>query len=215
LNSTPKSKNQSYTQAFKNNINEIIKIKDAFLKLSPNEISEIHNVMNSSNQREKPKLNMITKSSSRKQIIIPMETNNVERVMAQSNIHIANINRLLKDIKSKISADYICSDNKRVVIITNKVTTFSDLNVVEKYMKELNNVDSNNIMSSRLPQSKSYLKILGIPYFTEDTNLSVTLNIIERVIKSTHIFDDIVLASQSRVIKTSPKFDMAVVWVNI
>ena len=39
-------------------------------------------------------------------------------------------------------------------------------------MKELNNIDLNNI-SPRLPQSKSYLKILGIPYFLADTNLSV------------------------------------------
>lgn len=62
-------------------------------------------------------------------------------------------------------------------------------------MKELNNVNSNNVMSSRFPQSKSYLRILGISYFTEDTNLFITLDIIKRVIKSTHIFDDIVLAS--------------------
>lgn len=62
-------------------------------------------------------------------------------------------------------------------------------------MKELNNVNSNNVMSSRFPQSKLYLRILGISYFTEDTNLFITLDIIERVIKSTHIFDDIVLAS--------------------
>jgi len=145
LNSTPEFKNQSYTQASKSNINEIIKIKDAFPKLSPNRILEIHNVMNSLNQKEKPKLNMTTKSLSKKQIIIPIKTNNVERVMAQSNMHIANINRLLKGIKSKISADYIRSDNKRVVITTNKVAASSDLNVVEKYIKELNNVNSNNV----------------------------------------------------------------------
>ena len=151
--------------------------------------------MNNINQKNKPKFNIMTKGPSRKQIIISMSINSAKRVMIQSNAHIANINRLLKGVKSEISADYIHSDNKEIVIMTNKIATFSDLNIVEKYMKELNDIELNNIMSSRLPQFKSYLKILGIPYFLEDTNLSVMLDIIKRVIKCIHIFNDIVLAS--------------------
>ena len=142
-----------------------------------------------------------------------MSMNNFERVIitAQTNNHITNINRLLKGVKSEISANYIWSDNKGIVITTNKVVASSNLNIVEKYMKELNNVNSNNAMSSRLLQSKSYLKILDIPYLWKDANLSVTPNIIERVIKSTHIFDDTVLASYPQVIKVSPKSDIAVI----
>jgi len=98
---------------------------------------------------------MMTKGLSRKQIIIPMNINNAERVMLQSNVYIININRLLKDVKSEISADYIHSDNKRIVITTNKVAISSDLNIIEKYMyiKELNSVDLNNVINSRLLQS--------------------------------------------------------------
>ena len=92
--------------------------------------------------------------------------------------------------------------------MTKKVAISSNLNVVEKYMKELNNVDASNIMSSRLSQSKSYLKILGILYFIEDTNLS---DIIKRIIKIFYIFDDIILASQPHIIKASLKFNIAVV----
>ena len=115
--------------------------------------------------------------------------------MTQSNTYITNINRLLKGVKSEISADYIHSDNKRIVIMTNKIAIFSNLNIVEKYIKDLNDIDLNNIMSLRLSQSKSYLKILGILYFLEDTNLSVMPDIIKRVIKCIHIFNNIVLAS--------------------
>ena len=64
-----------------------------------------------------------------------MNTNNAKRVIAQFNMYIANINRLLKEIKLEISADYIHSNNKRIVIITNKVAIFSDLNIVKKYIK--------------------------------------------------------------------------------
>ena len=78
---------------------------------------------------------MMTKGLSRKQIIISMDMNNAERVMSQSNIHITNVNRLLKGVKSEISADYIHSDNKRIVITTNKAAIFSDLNIMEKYIK--------------------------------------------------------------------------------
>ena len=67
--------------------------------------------------------------------------------------------------------------------------------MVEKYMKKLNDVDVSDVISPRLSQLKSYLKILDITYFIKNTNLSVTLDIIERVIKTSYIFDNTVLAS--------------------
>jgi len=92
------------------------------------------------------------------------------------------------------------------------VAISSDLNIVEKYMKELNDVNTSDIMSPKLSQSKSYLKILGILYFIEDTNLS---NIIKRIIKTFYIFDGIILAFQPCIIKASLKLNIAVVWVDI
>ena len=68
-------------------------------------------------------------------------------------------------------------------------------------MKDLNDVDHSDIMSPRLPQSKSYLKVLGIPYFIEDTNLPISSDIVESVIKSMHIFNNRVLASRQHIIK--------------
>ena len=124
-----------------------------------------------------------------------MSSYNADRVIAKSNAHIVNINRLLKDIKSDILADFMCSDNKDIIIMTNKIATASDLNIMEKYVKEVNNVNTKKFMSPRLPQLKSYLKILDISYFIEDTNLSITSNIVKSIIKSTHIFNNIVLAS--------------------
>ena len=101
---------------------------------------------------------------------------------------------MLKDIKSEVSADCICS-NKGIIITTNKVTVYFNLNIMKKYIKKLNNIDSNDIMSPRLSQSKSYLKFLGILYFMEDTDLLIIPDIIERVIQSTHIFNNLVLTS--------------------
>ena len=158
---------------------------------------------------------MITKSPLYKQIIISIGSNNVERVMAQSNVHVTNITRSLKDIKLEVVVDFIRFDNKDIIITTNKVVAISDLNIVDEYMKNLNDIDSSDIMSPSLPQSKLYLKILNILYFVKDNNLSLTSDIIERIIETSHIFNNIVLAFWLCVIKISPKSDMAVICVNI
>ena len=85
---------KSYVQASKRNINDIIKIKEAFLKLSSNKVLEVHNIINKAGNKDKPKFNMITKSLSYKQIIILMDTNNIERIINQVEKHVEN-NRLL------------------------------------------------------------------------------------------------------------------------
>jgi len=67
------------------------------------------------------------------------------------NKHIANINRVLEDIKSNIVTDFIHVDNKSMVITTNKVATNSDLDIIEKYIENIDEVDISKVISSRLP----------------------------------------------------------------
>ena len=64
---------------------------------------------------------MTTKGLSRKQIIIPMSSDNVSSFMKSSSVHVANINRLLRNAKTDILVDYIRSDNMSTTVITNKV----------------------------------------------------------------------------------------------
>ena len=66
-------------------------------------------------------------------------------------------------------------------------------------------------MSLKLPQSKSYLKILDISYYIKNMNLFITTNIIERVLQITYISNDIVLTSHSYIIKVSPKSNIAII----
>ena len=90
------------------------------------------------------------KELSRKQVIVSMSSKNTKRVITKLNTHIMNINSLLKDIKSDISAYFICSNNKDIVITTNKIAAVLDLKIMEKYIKEVNDVNVSNIMSPRL-----------------------------------------------------------------
>ena len=178
-------------------------------------IIEIHNVTNNSGVKRKPKPNMTTKGPSRKQVIISMSEDNARSIVSQANTHVSNINRLLKGVKSEVSANFIQFDNKEIIITTNKITANSDLKVVEEYIKELNDINSNKVIYFCLSQSKFYLKILGIPYYIVNTNSPVIFDVIEKVIKDIHIFNDIILASCLYIIKASPKLDMTIIWVDI
>jgi len=101
--------------------------------------------------------------------------------------------------------EYLEGDSKNITCLLLRMAAFIKQHRLEekteKYMKGLNDVDYSNIMSSRLPQSKSYLKVLGIPYFIKNTNLPIFSDIIESIIKSMHTFNNIVLTSRQHIIK--------------
>ena len=88
-----------------------------------------------------------------------------------------------------------------------------DLSTIKKFLKNINNVNLDLIEGSCLPKSKLYMKIVGLPYKIKQG--VITSNYIEGVLKKTHLFKDVVLASKLCAIKVSPKSNIAVVWVDI
>ena len=102
-----------------------------------------------------------------------------------------------------------------ITIVTNKVVLLSDLQAIENYINNIENINLEDIEALRLSQSKTYLKIIGIPYFMENTNVSITLDFVESVIKANHIFNNLSLISKSHVIKVLPKSDIVIVWLDI
>ena len=61
--------------------------------------------------------------------------------MKDLSFRITNINRALKSIKSDIMADFICADNRGVVITTTKVAGNLNLQTIERYVKNTNNIN--------------------------------------------------------------------------
>ena len=184
-----------------------------FPTLSADEVGKMLKAKNSSGGTKKPKINMTTREQSRREVIIPMIKTNAELIVNSAHIHISNINKCLKNSKSDIFADFIQFNVNGIIIMTNKPTSNLNLTTIEKYLKNIQNVNPNSIESPRLPKSKSYMKIVGLPYLSELGVMSS--DIIEGVIKELHLFKDMTLASKLCVIKVSPKSDKAVVWVNI
>ena len=60
--------------------------------------------------------------------------------------------------------------------MTNKVTSQFNLNTIESYIKNINIINIEDIMTFHLPQSKSYLKIIGISYMIVKFLLTLVLS---------------------------------------
>ena len=159
---------------------------------------------------------MTTKSPSHKQVIISIGNNNIVKFMRNSTIYVTNLNKNLKNAKSEVSVDFIQSDPVGITVVTNKVLLLSNLLIIENYVKNLESINLSQVELPHLPQFKSYLKIIGISFFPHG-NLQDHLNTsdIELIIKQNHMFNNITLVSKPRIIKVSPKSDMAIVWINI
>ena len=97
-----------------------------------------------------------------------------------------------------------------------KVAFQSSMAIIENYVKNSNDINLLQVNEPRLLKSKSYLKIIGIPCFPHtNSQEKLTPNNIEVILKQNHIFNNISLTSKLRVIKVSPKSDMAIVWLDI
>jgi len=73
-----------------------------------------------------------------------MSSTNLERFIVILSKYITNINRALKDI-----TDFIHKDNKELIITTNKVVATSNFNTIKNYIKNVDVVDTNKIISLR------------------------------------------------------------------
>ena len=130
-------------------------------------------------------------------------------------MHVININCALKGLKSSIIADFICVEDKGIIITTNNIASPSDLQEIKKYIKNSFTTDVDQVVSPRLSQSKSYLKIVGIPFISKWSNIRISSEEVKNILKSNYVFNDIILASKPRIIKVSPKFNIAIIWINI
>ena len=207
----------SYAQAIKSSANtlEVLKIKEAFVALNAKKINQINNIVKG-NLKPKPQIQMTTKGPSRKQVIVLMSSKNNSIFMKNLALHVTNINRQLQNAKSEVLVDYIRSDPLGITVITNKISQQSNLQIIDQYIKNSSDINALQVEEPYLPQSKSYLKIIGIPFFPYSNSQDhLTLSNIETILKQNQIFNNVILAFRPRVIKVSPKLDMSIIWIDI
>jgi len=89
-----------------NNTKDVLKIIKIFPNLQAKKIENIQKIINSKGN-PKLRLYMMTKGLSRKQVIILISNDNKIKFMVDSSVHIVNINRVLKNIKLEVKANFI------------------------------------------------------------------------------------------------------------
>ena len=110
---------------------DILQLKEMFSSLPNKKIDLVQKVINSSSEKSKPKINMTTKGPSQKQVIVPMNNNLSKRFIKDLSTYVINLNHALKNIQSNTIADFICADNKGVIITTNNISSNADLQEIE------------------------------------------------------------------------------------
>ena len=197
-----------------NNTKNILKIKEVFPTLKTKNIDSIQRMIKG-NSKPKPYINMTTRSPSRNQVIVSIYDINKKFFMEKSSAYVTNMNRVLKNIQTEIMVNFVQLDPSGIVIMTNKVTSPLDLQMIENYVINANCINTDGVEVPRLPQSKFYLKIIDILYLQKNTNISLTLKVVEDIIKKNYIFNNIALASRPHIIKVFPKLDIAIIWIDI
>ena len=69
----------------------------------------------------------------------------------------------------------------------------SDIQVIENFVKNMENINFKDIELLRLLQSKFYLKIIGISYLIENSNVLILSDFVETIIKSNYVFNNLSL----------------------
>ena len=95
-----------YAQVTNSKVSDILKLKKNYPNLPAKKIENIHKIINNTS-KSKLQIKMTTKGLFHKQVIIPISKVNVDNIMASLSVHITNINRVLRNIKSKVIVDYI------------------------------------------------------------------------------------------------------------
>ena len=158
---------------------------------------------------------MTIKKLLRKQIIVLMNISNTKNIINSANIHISNISKSFREIKLDNVTNFIYITSNGIIIITNKPALNSDMNTIEKYLKICKFIKLDFFESPHFSKSKSFMKILGLSYILENTNLPITSELIKEIIKEIHIFNNITLSLKPYIIKVSSKFNMAVILIDI
>jgi len=112
-----------YAQASKQSTStsDVIKIKNMFPSIGTKKIDQINEIIKGS-PKPKHQINITTKGPSYKQVIFLMSSDNRDKLMKNSAIHIANLNRNLNNMKSEVSVDVIHPDLAGITIVTNEIS---------------------------------------------------------------------------------------------
>jgi len=107
---------------------------------------------------------MTTHGPTRRQVLIPLDTSTAEVVVANATTVVESCNRGLVEAHSKLRVESVRKAWDGISMFTNFVALAAELEVIKQWLKKVAGLATSTVIEPRLPQSKSFLKILGVPY---------------------------------------------------
>jgi len=107
---------------------------------------------------------MTTHGPTRHQVLILLDTSTAEVVVANAATAVKSCNKGLVEAHSKLRVELVRKAWNRISMSTNFVASAAELEVIKQWLKKVAGLAASTVVKPCLPQSKSFLKILGIPY---------------------------------------------------
>ena len=240
LASKPKPKVKSFVQAVKANVSQqtprfasasshedflrLLQLKEAFPNLPQATIISMHQASlgganasqgSSSCPTVSRTLKMTTQGPTRHQVLVPLDSAAAELIVANTASAVQSCNKGLVEARSKLRVESVRKAWDEVSMSTNSVASAAELEVIKQWLKKTAGLGESTEVEPRLPQSKSFLKILGVPYWDSKSSLPITLAQVEAALSNSPLFEGVSLASMPRIMKASPSSDMSVIWIDI
>ena len=232
LVSKPKPKIKSFAQAVKANISQqtlrfalasshedfmcLVQLKEMFPNLPQAIIISMHQASlgganasqeSSSCSGVSQTLKMMTQGPARHQVLVPLDSATAELIVANATSAVLSCNKSL--------VEFVYKTWNGMSISTNSVVSAAELEVIKQWLKKTARLGESTEVEPRLPQSKSFLKILGVPYWDSKSSLPITPAQVEAALSSSPLFEGIILASILCIMKVLPSSDISVIWIDI
>ena len=107
---------------------------------------------------------MTTHGPTRCQVLIPLDTSTTEVVVVNAATAVESCNKGLVEAHSKLRVESVHKAWDGISMSTNFVASTAELEVIKQWLKKVTGLAASTVVKPRLPQSKSFLKILGVPY---------------------------------------------------
>jgi len=157
----------------------------------------------------------MTQGPTRHWVLVPLDSAAAELIVTNAASAVQSYNKGLVEARSKLRVESVHKAWDGVSMSTNSVASAAELRVIKQWLKKTAGLGESIEVEPRLPQSKSFLKILGVPYWDSKFSLPITPVQVEAALSNSLLFEGVVLASMPCIMKASPSSDMSVIWIDI
>jgi len=109
-------------------------------------------------------LKMMTQGPTRYQVLVPLDSATAELIVANAASAVQFCNKSLVEARSKLRVESVHKAWDGVSMSTNSVASATKLEVIKQWLKKTAGLGESTEVEPCLPQSKSFLKILDVPY---------------------------------------------------